>query len=260
MTSHPIDQEILKVRRTPSVRAIVIPPCPESLRRLQDILAQSELDAGALDQLASSDVAMAAALIRQANSPLHGLAQPVQTVGMALTVLGLRPAAELLSAFITRHALQVHSPLLEHFWESSQRRAIACEHMGHQLYSFDPGLGHSFGLFCHVGMPVLVKAVRGYASTVTEALARKDRTFTQTENANHRTDHAVVGAIVARTWHLPGDVAQAIWLHHDFACLGDERFSTVVRQLVALGLLAEYLVNQHDGLEPSREWLHQWRR
>lgn len=255
VTSHPIDQEILKARRIPSVRAIVIPPCPESLRRLQDILAQSELDAGALDQLASSDVAMAAALIRQANSPLHGLVQPVQTVGMALTVLGLRPAAELLSAFITRHALQVHSPLLEHFWESSQRRAIACEHMGHQLYSFDPGLGYSFGLFCHVGMPVLVKAVRGYASTVTEALARKDRTFTQTENANHRTDHAVVGAIVARTWHLPGDVAQAIWLHHDFACLGDERFSTVVRQLVALGLLAEYLVNQHDGLEPSREWL-----
>ncbi|MCO5111961.1 MAG: HDOD domain-containing protein [Burkholderiaceae bacterium] len=255
MTSHPIDQEILKARRIPSVRAIVIPPCPESLRRLQDILAQSELDAGALEQLASSDVAMAAALIRQTNSPLHGLAQPVQTVGMALTVLGLRPAAELLSAFITRHALQVHSPLLEHFWESSQRRAIACEHMGHQLYSFDPGLGYSFGLFCHVGMPVLVKAVRGYASTVTEALARKDRTFTQTENANHRTDHAVVGAIVARTWHLPGDVAQAIWLHHDFACLGDGRFSAVVRQLVALGLLAEYLVNQYDGLEPSREWL-----
>jgi len=255
VTPHPIDQEIQSARCIPSVRAIVIPPCPESLRRLQDILAQSELDAGALDQLASSDVAMAAALIRQANSPLHGLAQPVQTVGMALTVLGLHPSAELLSAFITRHALQVRSPLLEHFWESSQRRAIACEHMGHQLYSFNPGLGYSFGLFCHVGMPVLVKAVRGYASTVTEALARKDRTFTQTENANHRTDHAVVGAIVARTWHLPGDVAQAIWLHHDFACLGDERFSAVVRQLVALGLLADYLVNQHEGLEPSREWL-----
>ena len=167
VTPHPIDQEIQSARRIPSVRAIVIPPCPESLRRLQDILAQSELDAGALDQLASSDVAMAAALIRQANSPLHGLAQPVQTVGMALTVLGLHPSAELLSAFITRHALQVRSPLLEHFWESSQRRAMACEHMGHQLYSFDPGLGYSFGLFCHVGMPVLVKAVRGYGSTVT---------------------------------------------------------------------------------------------
>ncbi|MBA4114644.1 MAG: histidine kinase [Verminephrobacter sp.] len=254
MTTHPIDQDIQKVRLLPAVRAIVIPPCPESLLRLQAILAAPELDAGAIDQLASSDVAMAAALIRQANSPLYALAQPVQTVGMALTVLGLRPAVELLSAFITRHALQVRSPLLDHFWESSQRRAIACEHIGRQLYSFDPGLGYSFGLFCHVGMPVLVKAVRGYASTVTEALARQDRTFTQTENANHRTDHAVVGAIVARTWHLTGDVAQAIWLHHDFSCLPDGQFSPTVRHLVALGLLAEYLVHHHEGLEPSREW------
>lgn len=254
MTTHPIDQDIQKVRLLPAVRAIVIPPCPESLLRLQAILAAPELDAGAIDQLASSDVAMAAALIRQANSPLYALAQPVQTVGMALTVLGLRPAVELLSAFITRHALQVRSPLLDHFWESSQRRAIACEHIGRQLYSFDPGLGYSFGLFCHVGIPVLVKAVRGYASTVTEALARQDRTFTQTENANHRTDHAVVGAIVARTWHLTGDVAQAIWLHHDFSCLPDGQFSPTVRHLVALGLLAEYLVHHHEGLEPSREW------
>jgi len=253
-SAHPIDQHIQQARVHPAVRAIVIPPCPESLLRLQQIMAAPELDSAALDQLASSDVAMAAALMRLANSPLYALPQPVQTVGMALTVLGLQPAVELLSAFITRNALLVRSPLLEHFWESSQRRAIACEHIGRQLYSLDPGLGYSFGLFCHVGMPVLVKAVRGYGSTVTEALARKDRTFTQTENANHRTDHAVMGAIVARTWHLPGDVAQAIWLHHDFASLQDGRFSPTVRHLVALGLLAEFLVNQHDGLAPTREW------
>ena len=51
-------------------------------------------------------------------------------------------------------------------------------------------------------MPVLVKGARlcGHGDRVP---ARKDRTFTQTENAAHRTDHAVMGAIVARTWHLP---------------------------------------------------------
>lgn len=254
VTAHPIDQDIRQARSLPSVRAIVIPPCPQALVRLQEILAEKDTDMDALDQLASSDVALAAALIRTANSPLYRLEQPVQTVGMALTVLGLRPSAELLAAFITRQALQVRSPLLEHFWESSQRRAIACEHIGSQLYSLPHGLGYSYGLFCHVGIPVLVKAVRGYASTVTEALARKDRSFTQTENANHRTDHAVVGAIVARTWHLPGDVAQAIWLHHDFGCLTDERFDPTVRRLVALGALADFLVHQHEGVPPAREW------
>jgi len=252
---HPVDQDILKARSLPAVRAIVIPPCPDALVRLQHIVAGgAEVDAHALDQLVASDVALAAALLRTANSALYRLPQPVQTVGMALTVMGLRPAVELLSAFITRQALQVRSPLLEHFWESSQRRAIACEHVGGQLYGLPPGLCYSFGLFCHVGIPVLMKAVRGYGSTVTEALARKDRSFTATENANHRTDHAVVGAIVARTWHLPGDVAQAIWLHHDFACLHDERFAPVVRRLVALAALADYLVHQHEGVPPAREW------
>ena len=254
MTQHPIDQHIAQARTLPAVRAIVIPPCPEALLRLQHIAASGTHDMGALDQLVVSDVALAAAVMRQANSPWFGLAQPVQSVGMALTVLGFEPAVQLLTGFITRHALQVSSPLLEHFWQDSQRRALACEHIGSQLYGFAPGLGYSFGLFCHIGFPVLVQAVRGYASTVTEALARKDRTFTQTENANHRTDHAVVGAIVARTWHLPGDVAQAIWLHHDFACLADARFAPTVRQLVALGALADFLVAQHEGLAPAREW------
>lgn len=249
-----IDQDIQKAQTQPHVRAIVIPPCPTLLVKLQAVMAQRDINPSDIDHLASADVAMAAALIRQANSPLYALNQPVQTVGMALTVLGVKPAVELLSAFITRNALQVKSPVLEHFWESSQRRAIACEHIGSQLYSLPPGLGYSFGLFCHVGMPVLVKAVRGYGSTVTEALARKDRTFTETENANHHTDHAVMGAIVAKTWHLPSDVAQAVWLHHDFSCLDNERFNPTVRHLVALGLLADFLVNQYDGIAPSREW------
>ncbi len=252
--SHPIHDELDRVRRSGPLRDIIIPPCPELLRQLQDATAHGEPDIDAIDQIASADVAMAAALIRQANSPLYALAQPVHTVGQALTVLGVRPAVTLLLGFLTRQALQVQSPLLGHFWENSTRRALACEHIGHQLYHMDPGLAYSFGLFCHVGMPVLLGGVKGYGSTITEALARKDRTFTQTENANHRTDHAVVGAIVARTWRLPGEVAAAIRLHHDFTALDDTRFSDTERHLVAMGLIAEHLVQQFDGSSDSREW------
>lgn len=253
-TAHPIHAELDLARRKGPVRDIIIPPCPELLRQLQDATARGEPDVGLLDQIASADVAMAAALIRQANSPLYALTHPVHTVGQALTVLGVRPAVQLLTGFLTRQALDVQSPLLGLFWESSTRRALACEHIGHQLYHMDPGLAYSFGLFCHVGMPVLLRGVKGYSSTITEALARKDRTFTQTENANHRTDHAVVGAIVARTWRLPVEVAVAIRLHHDFTALTDSRYSDTERHLVAMGLIAEHLVRQHEGGTDQREW------
>jgi HD-like signal output (HDOD) protein len=241
-------------RRSGPVRDIVIPPCPELLVQLQDATATGDPDPETIARIASADVAMAAALLRQANSPLYGLQQPVSTVGQALNVLGMKPAVKLLSGFLTRHALQVHSPLLAHFWETSTRRAIACEHIGQQLYGMDPGLSYTFGLFCHVGMPVMMAGVKGYGGTLTEAMARQDRSFTQTENANHRTDHAVVGAIVARTWRLPLDVALAIRLHHDFTCLTDSGLGDTQRRLVAMGLIADHLVHQHEGLPPLREW------
>lgn len=254
MTTDRISQELDHARQHGPVRDIIIPPCPELLVRLQNATATGEPDIVEIDRIASADVAMAAALIRQANSPLYGLAHPVNTVGQALTVVGLDPAVRLLSGFLTRSAIRPTSSVLAHFWESSTRRALTCEHIGSQLYSLDAGLAYSFGLFCHVGIPVMMQGVKGYGSTMVEALARKDRTFVQTENANHRTDHAVVGAIVARTWRLPPEVAFAIRLHHDFTCLNDASLSASVRGLVAMGLVAEYLVARHELLAESREW------
>ena len=254
MSSDRISQELEQARQSGPLRDIIVPPCPELLVALKAATATADPDMAAIDRIAGADVAMSAALIRQANSPLYALEHPVHAVGQALTVIGLKPAVELLMGFLIRRALPTHSPVLAHFWENSARRALACEHIGTRLYSLEPGLAHSFGLFCHVGIPVMMQGVRGYASTLTEALARKDRTFTQTENANHRTDHAVVGAIVAKTWHLPRDVAVAIRLHHDFTCLADATFTDTVRSLVALGLIADQLVNRHEGVAESREW------
>lgn len=254
MSSDRISQELDQARQSGPLRDIIVPPCPELLVALKAATATADPDMAAIDRIAGADVAMSAALIRQANSPLYALEHPVHAVGQALTVIGLKPAVELLMGFLIRRALPTHSPVLAHFWENSARRALACEHIGTRLYSLEPGLAHSFGLFCHVGIPVMMQGVRGYAYTLTEALARKDRTFTQTENANHRTDHAVVGAIVAKTWHLPRDVAVAIRLHHDFTCLADATFTDTVRSLVALGLIADQLVNRHEGVAESREW------
>lgn len=247
-------EELQQARSSAAVRDIVIPPCPELLVRLQAATAHGEPDADAIGQIASADVAMAAALIRLANSPLHGFGSAVQTVGQALTVLGVNPSVQLLTGFLARQALRSHAPLLAHFWDTSGRRALACDHIARQLYTMDSGLAHSFGLFCHVGMPVMMQGVRGYAGTLTEALARQDRSFVATENAAHRTDHAVVGAIVARTWHLPVPVAQAVRLHHDFSCLHDGSIDATVRHLVAMGLVADHLLQQHEGPSAQKEW------
>jgi len=252
--SNPTDRELDRALASGPLRDIVIPPCPELLVALRREMDRAEPDPQVVADIANRDVAMSASLIRTANSPYYARSRPVTSVNEALGLLGLRMTEKLLTAFLTRNSIRVSSPLLEHFWDTSTRRALAMAHIARQLYGVDAELAYTCGLFCHVGIPILMQGVRGYAGTLTEALARQDRSFTETENVAHKTDHAVVGALVARTWRLPTPIYQAVRLHHDFTILQDTNVAPDVRTLVAMGLVAEHLVTLHEGADEQREW------
>ena len=248
------DRELDKALASGPLQDISIPPCPELLLALRAEMDKADPDPHAIAEIAVRDVAMAASLIRTANSPYYARSRPVTSASEAVGLLGMRMSEKLLTAFLMRNAIRVSSPLLEHFWDSSTRRALAMAHIARQLYGVDPELAYSCGLFGHVGIPILMQGVRGYAGTLTEALARQDRSFTETENAAHKTDHAVVGALVARTWRLPSPIYLAVRLHHDFTILRDTQAQPLVRTLVAMALVAEHLVTLHEGAQAQREW------
>ena len=114
---------------------------------------------------------------------------------IVLGVLRVYMTEKLLAAFLNRDAIRINSPVLEHFWETSTRRAMAMAHIARELYGVDADLAYTCGLLYRVGIPILMQGVKGYAGTLTEALARQNRSFTDTENTAHRTDHAVVGVL-----------------------------------------------------------------
>ena len=250
-----IAREIDHARTRGPLQTIVIPPCPALLTRLQQALALAEPDLGEVARIAGSDVAMSAVLIRQASGAQFAGFAPAQTVGQAMTRLGLEQTAALMTGFLTRQSIRADSPHLQRFWERSTRRAVALDGLARQMPGLSPDLAYTYGLFLHVGMPVLLQSVRGYAGTIVEGQARRDRSFVQTENANHRTDHAVVGALVARVWRLAPAVMCAIRLHHDLDALGAAGVEPEVHTLVAAGLVAEHLVRRHEGLDAEIDWV-----
>ncbi|NDY91635.1 HDOD domain-containing protein [Ideonella livida] len=250
-----IQTELDQARRSGPLQALVIPPCPELLARMQQALQQAEPDLEEVARIASSDVAMAAALLKSANSALHSCGQPVQTIGQAMNRLGLDQTAAEMRACLVQRAIRSSSPHLQRFWQRSTKRAVALGGIAQRLPGLSADLAHTYGLFCHVGMPVMMQSVRGYSGTLVEAGARLDRPFIATENANHRTDHAVVGALVARVWRLSPTVMAAIRRHHDLDMLGDEDTDPDVHTLVAAGLVAEHLMRRHEGLDPDADWI-----
>lgn len=254
-TIQSISEELDKGRRQGALQRIVIPPCPELLSRLREVLAQPDPDLQEVARIASSDVAMSAVLIRQANGPMFAAGQPVQTVGQAMNRLGLQQTASVLTGFLVQRAIKVTSVHLQRFWERAAKRAMAMIFLSRKFPGMSEDVAHTYGLFCHVGLPVMMQSVPGYGGTLVEARARKDRTMIQTENVNHKTDHAVVGALVARVWRLAPSVMAAIRLHHDYDILEDHRIDTEVKMLAAVGMLAERMMHKHEGIEPDRDWL-----
>lgn len=250
-----IARDIDHARTRGALQHIVIPPAPALLVRLQAVMQAAEPDLNEVARIAGADVAMAATLLRNANGALHAGSHPVQTVGQAMNRLGLQQTAAILTGFLVRHALPVDNRHLQRFWERSGQRAAAMAFIARQLPGLSEDVAHTCGLFCHVGQPVLLQSVRGYAGTLVEAAARVDRSQIATENANHRTDHAVVGALVARVWRLAPEVMAAIRLHHDFAVFGDTQTPPEVQTLVAALLVAEQLMRRHEALPPDTDWL-----
>jgi HD-like signal output (HDOD) protein len=249
-----IQQEIDQARARGPLQHIIIPPCPQLLTRLQHAMSQAEPDLNEVSRIVTSDVAMSATVLRTANGPLYASGQPVQSIGQAMNRLGLRETASIMTGFLAQNAIRVTSPHLQGFWTLATKRAVAMAFIAKKLPGMSSDLAYTYGLFCHVGLPVMMQSVRGYVGTMVEAQARVDRSYVATENANHRTDHAVVGALVARAWRLSPVLMAAIRQHHDMAALGDRFTEPEVHTLVAAGMVADHLWGHQEGRPSESEW------
>jgi HD-like signal output (HDOD) protein len=252
-----VGAELDQQRQGGVLKRIEIPPCPALLVRLQTALAAPEPDLQEVARIASSDVAMAATLLRHANSPLYAVDLPAQTIGQAMNRLGLNQTAALLTAFLLQNTIRADHPRLRRYWEQAALRACALQFMARQLPGVAEDVAHLYGLFCHVGIPVLLQRMPGYSGTMVEAQARRDRCYTATENANHRTDHAVVGALVARVWRVAPAVMAAIRLHHDPAGATGLGSDAEVQTLVAMGQLAEDIMRRRESVPAESDAAHQ---
>ena len=84
MNSQAINLELDLALRDGPVKDIVIPPCPQLLVQLQAELALADPSPEVVAEIAGSDVAMTAALIRIANSPLYASRETVKSVARSV--------------------------------------------------------------------------------------------------------------------------------------------------------------------------------
>ena len=236
------------------MKSIRIPPRPSLLADVQRELAMDEPDPQKIAEIIINDPGMSGALLKLANSSFYAVKRKAKSVDQAITILGLTQCAALLTGLLARRAITSNGIPLLRFWDVSTRRAQALVFLNRKLRICPPDVAHTFGLFCDIGVPLLMNRFPDYMDTFNAASADASTKFTDIEDARHMTNHAVIGCLLARNWGLSEGVSAAILLHHDYQVMDDNVTEQSVRSLIALSLLAERAIQKYHGNSQCIEW------
>lgn len=238
------------------LRSIRIPPRPSLLVDLQGELAGDDPSPRRIARIIGNDVGMSGALLKLANSPFFGAARKAKSVEQAINFLGLNQCAALLTGLLARQAIDGNDRdgSLTAFWDTSAQRAQSLVFIARRLRLVPPDIAHTFGLFCDIGVPLLMDRFADYAETLAVAAHDALRSVTAVEDARHSTNHAAIGCLLARNWGLSPDVSWAILHHHDYAVFDDDATDDAIRSLVAASVLAERGIARYHGNRDALEW------
>lgn len=144
---------------------------------------------------------------------------------------------------------------LDRFWDRSNYHAIVCGRLARYLRSISADGAYTFGLFNDCGIPILIQRFPDYKETLRLA-NQSEQSFVAIENERHHTSHALVGAILARSWHLPEIICKAIGDHHSMELLSGTPPAVEgdVSALCAISLIADYIVNDFLHVKQEAEW------
>jgi HD-like signal output (HDOD) protein len=243
----------LEERAEQIVRTLALPPCPEILAQIAQEVRADTPDVRKVGDLVSRDVAAAAGMLKTVNSAGYGLRGAARSVQQAIGYLGLDRTAMLLAGLLLRSAFpRTNRPAMARFWQTSAQLASVLGFFARVLGAGERDEAHTFGLFRDAGSAVLICRYPDYDSVMARWQASAVASCTEYEKNQFGADHAVIGAVLARDWHLPEEMSDAIlWHHADFVLALDAApIRAEAVRLIALGVLGDRVLERYRA-EPA---------
>ncbi|HZX32380.1 MAG TPA: HDOD domain-containing protein [Rhodocyclaceae bacterium] len=234
MTPLSSEQVIARLKQLPSL--------PSAVSEVLASFGNEDADVDTIAQQIARDQALAARVLRVANSSFYGLQTKVGTIHEAVVILGFRAVRSMVLAVGMNGAFRVEQcPGFDapSYLKHGVGVALAARAMA-PLMRLSPEIAFTAGLLHDIGVLVLASSFsRQYA----EALAYRKQHDCFVVEAERRVlgiDHAEVGGLLAETWRFPAAIRDAITYHHSPADAPADSFANLIHvadaTIRALGL------------------------
>lgn len=199
-----------------------LPAFPPVAAKLSRALGEDNAAVGDIVELVASDPALAADILRRANSPLYGFGRRVDTLREALVLLGFgelhRLSLARATAGMTGNALKAF-PTLRRCWRHSLAVAVLAERLAPE-FGVAPEKAYTAGLLHDVGrLGLLAVCPTQYAELLQrgahEAPVDDVAYLLEMEKLVFGIDHCAAGRALAESWEMPEEILMVAGRHHD---------------------------------------------
>ena len=198
------------------LHGIKIPPQPQILVDLQieQIMPNPDLDQ--IAKLIRRDVGLTGTMLKVVNSPFYGLTNKITSVSQAVSLIGLDSVINIINGVSIKSEMSDETiTYMNRFWDTANDIAMIATNVAQQVGYQKPDLAYLLGLFHNAGVPLLMNRFEHYLDVVEKSYQDSPERIIDVENTLLKTNHAVVGYYIAKSWNLPKILCDAIAEHHN---------------------------------------------
>jgi putative nucleotidyltransferase with HDIG domain len=203
-----IDIQTLR-RKVEAINAL--PTVPGTLRQISLMLEKPRITLDELGRFVSNDPALTTKVLKMVNSAAYGFPGRISSVSHAIMLLGLNVIKGLLLGVSVFELMQ---KTMDGLWEHSLGCACCARLIAQKKKMKEPEEVSVCGLLHDIGKVVLLL---GFPAEFRTAVAEADARgviLHEAEKTCFAATHADVGHWLARKWHFPPNLVDAIGYHH----------------------------------------------
>jgi HD-like signal output (HDOD) protein len=238
---------------------IILPSLPDIVIHINDAIRNPNCTATLLAGIINKDSNLTARLLKLVNSAVYSFPLPIQSIGRAVTIVGLRQLSSLAVATAVTSTFKNIPPEIidmKSFWKHS----LACGTICRLLASYKKNIHNNTesyflaGLLHDIGRLVIYQYFPMLAQEALSQAQSNPHLLREVEPKLFGDDHTELGNILIQQWRLPSILEYACHFHHsplkspDKLVASITHVADIISYVMRFGSSGEYYV---PPLEPG---------
>jgi len=218
-----------------------IPEFPAEILQLEKEINSKLASIVTVAEIIEKNTTLSGEVMRIVNSPIVKLREPVRSIREAVNVLGLDNIYNLVVAAAVKNLFGGEG-LLKDIMDHSVDIAFCMADISEWVEGVSRDEAYMLGLFHNAGAMLLASKDELKYDPLFRAGLSLPISCIAKEEAAYGSNHAIIGVLIGKKWHLPTEMLNAIMLHHNEKC--ELIKNDNVRAMVAMIKLASAIVSE----------------